>query len=393
MLTITQVDGILLLDHQGERIAVNYYQQHCAVPTNANSPNNLWEDVAKQKALERNLTKELDFTNAKEGSAGCRIVDGYLVNYYIAIDFAIVVLAPSSENEVLLSEVCTTLKQCLVSITDDQMNKEVLCTKLDSVFLLLDDIVDGGIIMEANHSVIIKRLKGKSGDGSDHVPLNQAIYNIRNNVIRNLLNSEMIITWLKRPTILQNNAYWRANCLRIQHANFGTKRVTQKRRYMLKLIHPEEKKTIKVMTEGRLQSDDALPKSLLCSSAIRKLVYSNTVEAQKLANKINWDAYKSNVRGVRWHPSGSWYVQFNRRNYEKNFFVNCHCYFSVEKHGFQEAKQKAIAYRKRLEAEYEELQETWNDIDRQRMAKRMARRDYREKAMEEEEFLLADSTV
>ncbi|GFE52729.1 AP2 domain transcription factor AP2IV-1 [Babesia ovis] len=366
---ITQVDAILLLDHQGDRIAVSYYPQHCAVPSNTSS--HLWEDLSRQKSLEKSLVSELDLGTAREGSSGCRMVEGHLVTYYIAVDFAILVLGPINENEVLLGDVCTTVKKCLVAITEyvltnanpryysDQLKKEVVCTKLDSVFLVLDDVVDGGIIMESDHNVIMKRLKGKSGDGSDHVPLNQ--------------NQAVARSWS------------------LQHAAFGTKRVTQKRRYMLKLIHPEEKHTDKAVQNGLLTGDNVLPKSLLCDSAIRKLVYSNTLEAQKLAAKVQWDAYKCDVKGVRWHPSGSWYVQFNRRNYEHNFFVNCHCYFSVQKYGFFEAKQMAIAYRKRLEMEYTELQETWNKINRQRWEKRMEQRDYQEKEREEQEFLLADS--
>ncbi|CDR96289.1 hypothetical protein, conserved [Babesia bigemina] len=204
--------------------------------------------------------------------------------------------------------------------------------------------------------------------------------------------SERLASWHNATGIARIQLSAPGHCLRLPRANFGTKRVTQKRRHMLRLIHPEEKHTNKELRDGWLSNDDALPKSLLCNSAIRKLVYSNTVEAQKLARKVDWDAYKCNVRGVRWHPSGSWYVQFNRRNYEKNFFVNCHCYFRVDEHGFHDAKEKAIAYRKRLEAEYDELQETWHEMDKKRMEERARRHGDRQMALEEEEFLLADST-
>ncbi|GIX62024.1 AP2 domain transcription factor AP2IV-1 [Babesia caballi] len=360
---ITQINAILLLDRRGERIAVNYYPQHCAGLVPGSDTANLWEDVSRQKALEQKLAKMLDLAQAHDGDQGMRMIDGYVVYYCMEFDFVIVAMGPSTENEVLIANVCTTVRSCLVSITDNIMRKEDVRAKLDSVFLVLDDIVDGGIVMEYDSEVIINRLKGRYGDKADQGGINKG-------------ECPALGSWLHLP-----------------RAAFGTKRVTQKRRYMLKLIHPEEKHTSKVMQEGLLSSEDALPKSLLCNSVIRKLVYSNTVEAQKLADKVDWEAYKCNVRGVRWHPSGSWYVQFNRRNYEKNFFVNCHCYFRVEEHGFQEAKQKAIAYRKRLEAEYEELQETWQEIDRRRSAERVQKRGHRERALEEEEFLLADSSV
>lgn len=205
--------------------------------------------------------------------------------------------------------------------------------------------------------------------------------------------SRHLIAQISQPCKYQRRTSNDSNWLRLSVASFGTKRVTQKRRYMLKLIHPEEKHTTKEFRDGILDNKDALPKSLLSSSLIRKLVYANTIEAEQIAKKVNWDAYKCNVRGVRWHPSGSWYVQFNRRNYEKNFFVNCHCYFSVEEHGFEEAKQKAIAYRKRLEAEYDELQAAWREIDRKRCEERMSSSDRRYQETIEGDFLLGDSTV
>lgn len=79
---------------------------------------------------------------------------------------------------------------------------------------------------------------------------------------------------------------------------------------------------------------------------------------------------------------------------------------SVEEHGFEEAKQKAIAYRKRLEAEYDELQAAWREIDRyvimsymekgtcrKRCEERMSSSDRRYQETIEGDFLLGDSTV
>ncbi|KAF8817932.1 AP2 domain transcription factor AP2IV-1 [Cardiosporidium cionae] len=64
-----------------------------------------------------------------------------------------------------------------------------------------------------------------------------------------------------------------------------------------------------------------------------------------------------------WHPNSSWRVQFDRRNYEHNFFVKCDCYFRTSLYGFSRAKNLAIAYRQRLEAEWDEICQTWHNID------------------------------
>lgn len=186
---ITQVDAVLLLDENGDRIAVKYYPQHCSVPGSDDGSNSLWENSERQRALEQGLTKELNSDGVREGDSGCRIVEGCAINYYVATDFYIFVVGPGKENEMLLSDVCNTVRKCLMGITEDDMRKETIFSKLDSVFLILDDVIDGGVVMECDSDVILKRLKAKGGDGSEHVPLNQAIYNIRNNVIRSLLNS------------------------------------------------------------------------------------------------------------------------------------------------------------------------------------------------------------
>ncbi|EKX73155.1 conserved hypothetical protein [Theileria equi strain WA] len=178
----------------------------------------------------------------------------------------------------------------------------------------------------------------------------------------------------------------------VNYRNFGTKRVVQKRKYMLKILHPEEKWTEKANHDGLFDKKDCLPKSLLKSSLIRRLLNSNTIEASDLVSKIAWDSYKSDVRGVRWHPSGSWCVRFIRRNHEHNFFVNCSCYFRVEQHGFFEAKRLAIAYRKRLEQEYSELEETWEKIDRKKYLEKEERKKLKQAQSIEERFI-ASSTV
>ena len=54
-----------------------------------------------------------------------------------------------------------------------------------------------------------------------------------------------------------------------------------------------------------------------------KILLLLLLKAQKLAGQIEWDRYRCDVPGVRWHPMGGWRVQFDRRDYEHNFFVKC----------------------------------------------------------------------
>merc|ERR1712217_495661 len=79
-------------------------------------------------------------------------------------------------------------------------------------------------------------------------------------------------------------------------------------------------------------------------------------------------------------------VQLDRRDYEHNFFVKCSCFFRVNIYGFDRAKELAIGYRKRLEAEWEEQQVIWARLDANRESKRLARRAERERLQQAADF-------
>mmetsp|Transcript_108713 Transcript_108713/g.325197 ORF Transcript_108713/g.325197 Transcript_108713/m.325197 type:complete len:226 (-) Transcript_108713:64-741(-) len=166
----------------------------------------------------------------------------------------------------------------------------------------------------------------------------------------------------------------------------GMKRVVQRRRSRGRIIQLKQ-------THYEPKPDDycQVPLSLMGSGHIRRVIKAGTIEAQQLASAVAWDRYKCDVKGVRWHPVGGWRVQFDRRDYEHNFFVKCSCYFRVPIYGFDRAKELAIAYRQRLEAEWDEQQRIWARIDAERESKRLQKREERKRAQQASEFESVDS--
>eukprot|EP00929_Paragymnodinium_shiwhaense_P115938 TRINITY_DN85105_c0_g1_i1.p1 TRINITY_DN85105_c0_g1~~TRINITY_DN85105_c0_g1_i1.p1 ORF type:complete len:260 (-),score=52.51 TRINITY_DN85105_c0_g1_i1:12-791(-) len=154
-----------------------------------------------------------------------------------------------------------------------------------------------------------------------------------------------------------------------QLRHFGIKRVRQRRRSRGRLIHPKQ-------THYVPKPDDyePLPLSLLSTGNIRRVLKAGTQESKELIGGVDWERYKSGCPGVRWHPVGGWRVQFNRRNYEHNFFVKCSAYFRVALYGFDHGKDLAVAYRKRLEAEWAEQERIWYRMDSEREANRLQRK-------------------
>ncbi|CEM02754.1 unnamed protein product [Vitrella brassicaformis CCMP3155] len=171
------------------------------------------------------------------------------------------------------------------------------------------------------------------------------------------------------------------SCQRV-FARGAAKKVVQKRRHMMKILHLRQERY-----EPKPDGYRPLPMSLTGSGPVRRLLVANTKESFALTDKIDWERYKCDVRGVRWHPNGAWRVQFARRNHEHNFFVKCDCYFRVGLYGFEGAKKLAIAYRKRLEAEWEEQMDQWGVIDQRNAERRNAARQRKEQMVEYEDQL------
>lgn len=153
----------------------------------------------------------------------------------------------------------------------------------------------------------------------------------------------------------------------------GVKRVRQKRRTMGKLIQLKQSHYF-----PKPEEDTPIPKSVLGSGYIRRLLKAGTTSSMNLIPSVAWGKFICTTKGVRWHPCGAWRVQFSRRNLEHNYHVGVDCYFYTKLHGFHRAMELAIAYRKRLEQEWAEAEEGWRKIDEERAGKREAAQKERE---------------
>lgn len=102
-----------------------------------------------------------------------------------------------------------------------------------------------------------------------------------------------------------------------------------------------------------------IPVSVLGSGYLRRVLKAGTSTSHELIKQVDWLKFTCGVKGVRWHPSGSWRVTFKKSDVYQNFFVNCSCYFRVSRFGFDQAKTLAVSYRKRLEEEWRDLRSVW----------------------------------
>eukprot|EP00922_Rhytidocystis_sp_ex-Travisia-forbesii_P049848 GHVS01074165.1.p1 GENE.GHVS01074165.1~~GHVS01074165.1.p1 ORF type:complete len:241 (+),score=55.68 GHVS01074165.1:127-849(+) len=237
---LSQVVSILILDAEGNRLAVKY-MPFCEVSSSAGNVTMLssgpakvgshptTSGMARMKAgassgggtgdsavvLEngerclKDYTSQTKFESQLTTKAtrltGRTEVEILMIDRYVALfrsinDISLYVVGDSDANELMLLDVANAVYQGLSNITSGQVGKRQVLEHLDSVFLMLDEVVDGGVILETDAGVITSRLNmtggnsssgptGAEGGGPETTAFNQAITHAKENLMRSFLSS------------------------------------------------------------------------------------------------------------------------------------------------------------------------------------------------------------
>ncbi|CRG93184.1 coatomer subunit zeta, putative [Plasmodium gallinaceum] len=203
-ISIKQLEAIVILDTDGKRIAVKYYNDKLSfkgedklnnlisskesINYNCEDIYNNFKTVEDQKLFENDITEKVKKLGFNSNEVEIVILNKYIILCLPINDVNIYIIGDENDNEIILHEIIQTVEKALNNITNNQIGKRQLIDKLDSVYLILDEIADSGIIMETNPNVIINRLYMHEGDLQEHTPLNQAISSAKENIIRSLLS-------------------------------------------------------------------------------------------------------------------------------------------------------------------------------------------------------------
>uniref|UniRef100_A0A6U4IHM6 Coatomer subunit zeta n=1 Tax=Hemiselmis andersenii TaxID=464988 RepID=A0A6U4IHM6_HEMAN len=148
------ISAVVLLDSDGERIAARYYTPQYAT-------------LASQQAFEKALLgKALKSQGSDE--ADIVIFDGLITVFRGGRDCFLFVTGDQDENEIILVEVLNTMYQALSTMMP--VDRRSMMDKLDMVLLALDELVDGGVILEIEPSAIVNRV-GMRGADADQMPM------------------------------------------------------------------------------------------------------------------------------------------------------------------------------------------------------------------------------
>ncbi|XP_054712231.1 coatomer subunit zeta-1-like isoform X2 [Uloborus diversus] len=144
--TLYSVEAIAILDNDGNRILAKYYGK--TFPT-----------AKEQKVFEKNLYKKTHRANAE-----VIMLDGLTVVYRSNVDLFFYVMGSCHENELILVSVLNCLYDAVNQILRKNVEKRTLLENLDVILLAIDEICDGGIVLEADSTSVVQRVAVRSDD-------------------------------------------------------------------------------------------------------------------------------------------------------------------------------------------------------------------------------------
>uniref|UniRef100_A0A2D4G1F9 Coatomer subunit zeta n=2 Tax=Micrurus corallinus TaxID=54390 RepID=A0A2D4G1F9_MICCO len=134
------IKAIFILDSFGQRLLAKYYD-------------NTFSTTKEQKNFERNV-----FNKTHKTESEIAFLEGLTIVYKSSIDLFFYVVGSSHENELMLMSVLSCLFESLSHMLRKNVEKRILVENMDGVFLVVDEIVDGGVIMESDSQQVIQKL-------------------------------------------------------------------------------------------------------------------------------------------------------------------------------------------------------------------------------------------
>ncbi|KMZ74511.1 Coatomer subunit zeta-1 [Zostera marina] len=170
------IKNILLLDSEGKRLAVKYYSSD-------------WPTHSAKLAFEESLFAKTQATNART-EAEIAMFGGNIIVYKFIEDLHFFVTGDVEENELILLTVLQCFSDAVALLLRNIVDKITALENMDLILLCLDEIVDEGIVLETEASVIVEKVGGNSFDGMTSLTdqtLSQAIATAKEHLTRSLL--------------------------------------------------------------------------------------------------------------------------------------------------------------------------------------------------------------
>jgi len=177
--------GVLILDSEGNRIIAKYYKGYMA-------------GQAEQTKFEQKLLKKTKNNTATRSDADVIIFDSQIVIFRCGADTRFYIIGGEDENEIILDTVLAGLFTALNTLLRGQLESRNLLDNLETVMLAVDELVDGGIILEIDPQNIVNRVLMRSDDTAQPITdmsVSQAIATAKDQLFKSMGTRDSDTAW------------------------------------------------------------------------------------------------------------------------------------------------------------------------------------------------------
>ncbi|CAB4302880.1 unnamed protein product [Prunus armeniaca] len=170
------VKNILLLDSEGKRVAVKYFSDD-------------WPTNGAKLAFEKSIFTKTLKTNARI-EAEIMMFDSNVIIYKFIQDLHFFVTGGDDENELILATVLQGFFDAVALLLRNNVDKREALENLDLILLCFDEIVDGGMVLETDPSIIAGKVATHTMDADaplSEQTITQAWATAREHLTRTLL--------------------------------------------------------------------------------------------------------------------------------------------------------------------------------------------------------------
>lgn len=149
---------VVILDNNGKTIYSKYYTEE-------------FENIKDQKDFEKKICLASANLNVAKNDVDIFTLSNYVIVSKISGEVAIFVGANEGDNEVLLGNFYDIFESSLFEVIFDSLTKEKLMNSYEQLVIIIDEMINEGVVMNSNVDSIndIVQLKQAQGHGSNFI--------------------------------------------------------------------------------------------------------------------------------------------------------------------------------------------------------------------------------
>ena len=145
---------IIILDNSGKLIYGKYF---------------IDKDQERQREFEKQLCFQVKNLNISQGELDIFNIDDYNILVKIIGEIAYFIGLNENDNECLGYNFCKIFENCVGNITNDNFSRQKIFDNLGKIMLIIDEMVDNGLIINSDPDSIEKLISHQDESGSKFI--------------------------------------------------------------------------------------------------------------------------------------------------------------------------------------------------------------------------------